>query len=510
MAEQRRVDLGIITAYGEAVNAGYEGTKEEFEAGLAASANYAENAAASAEAAAGSATAAAGSATAASGSASSAASSATAASGSATNAASSESAAASSAASVAASAAQIETNKADISDINDELNAAYPGALLEFEQGTINSTGGGKDSSTTRIRTTRFYSAAGLFVIRLASGLEFIAACYDANNGFLGNTTRATAETPTQIAFLEGTAFFYLILRYTSNSAITPEDINASNFQIYSYKPAASKTDVMRTVDNFRGIRFGCRDARVSEHIPPNSTYAIKATAESQYDVVRFSVTKTTDGQYVAVHDVTINNLACQKNGAEIATTINTADCSLNQLNLYDWGLKYGILYKGLSVPMLENCIALATKLGMEIALDFKWVLDDTDIDAIFALLAKYGQLTATLYALSPVNMQKFYAKSKLLSYEWTADTSVFNNDSHLNRFLTVASAYNRLYWLPSPLSDYPSEADLMRAVSNEIRIAHTQITSVADILTNVDKGVTFFECNGIANIKNAVREAAV
>lgn len=60
---RKKIEIAIITAYGFARLGGYTGTKEEFEAGLAASAQYATNAAASATAAAGSATAAAGSAT---------------------------------------------------------------------------------------------------------------------------------------------------------------------------------------------------------------------------------------------------------------------------------------------------------------------------------------------------------------------------------------------------------------------------------------------------------------
>lgn len=47
MAE-RTVDLGIVTAYAEAVSKGYEGTEAEFGEGLARSADYANNAQASA------------------------------------------------------------------------------------------------------------------------------------------------------------------------------------------------------------------------------------------------------------------------------------------------------------------------------------------------------------------------------------------------------------------------------------------------------------------------------
>lgn len=59
MSEAKRIDAGFYTAYGEALNAGYTGTKTEFEQGLKNSAEYADNAQASATAAAGSATSAA-------------------------------------------------------------------------------------------------------------------------------------------------------------------------------------------------------------------------------------------------------------------------------------------------------------------------------------------------------------------------------------------------------------------------------------------------------------------
>lgn len=63
MSTERTEIVGIVTAYGEARNAGYTGTKAEFEEGLRRSAEYATNAQASATAAASSATAAASSAT---------------------------------------------------------------------------------------------------------------------------------------------------------------------------------------------------------------------------------------------------------------------------------------------------------------------------------------------------------------------------------------------------------------------------------------------------------------
>lgn len=111
MAEPRNVDLGIVTAYGLAVAAGYTGTKEEFAEGLKNSANYADNAGASAEAAAQSETNAGNSASAAATSEENASGSATAADGSARDASNSADAAEESANAASTSARNAGTSE---------------------------------------------------------------------------------------------------------------------------------------------------------------------------------------------------------------------------------------------------------------------------------------------------------------------------------------------------------------------------------------------------------------
>ena len=111
-------DLGVFTAYGEAREAGYEGSKAEFELGLKKSAEYTENAQASAEAAAASADDAELSAAGAAESAEDAETSAGEATQSATDAAASAVAAADSATNAAASATQAASNaQAALGDI---------------------------------------------------------------------------------------------------------------------------------------------------------------------------------------------------------------------------------------------------------------------------------------------------------------------------------------------------------------------------------------------------------
>lgn len=126
-------DLGVFTAYGEAREAGYEGSKAEFELGLKKSAEYAENAQASADAAAASADDAELSAAGAAESAEDAETSAGEATQSATDAAASAEAAAGSATNAATSATQAASNaQAALGDIAPVFDATKPYSVGDY------------------------------------------------------------------------------------------------------------------------------------------------------------------------------------------------------------------------------------------------------------------------------------------------------------------------------------------------------------------------------------------
>lgn len=134
-------DLGVFTAYGEAREAGYEGSKAEFEEGLKKAAEYTENAQASAEAAAASADDAELSAAGAAESAEDAETSAGEATQSATDAAASAGAAAGSANAASASATQAASNAqaalGDIAPVFDATKAYNVGDYVIYTDGKL-------------------------------------------------------------------------------------------------------------------------------------------------------------------------------------------------------------------------------------------------------------------------------------------------------------------------------------------------------------------------------------
>ena len=308
-------------------------------------------------------------------------------------------------------------------------------------------------------------------------------------------------ELSTDISVPSEAKIFKFIVRWhsTPNSPIIPTD-----FVGYIIIKKVQPTQGTLTP----AITYLCRDGMATNDVPPNSIYAIKATANNQYDKIRFSVNKTTDGAYVCVHDTTINNLAVNPDGTPISNTINTRDCTLAELNQYDWGLKYGQQYAGLKVPILSNCVKYATMFNLTIALDIKFTasITDEDVEYISRLLAKYGQLQTIFFAIPITTMQKFYAKSKKFSYLFAGTYSQANSQAGSLKLLH--SAYNKIYLAYRPMGEKPTDEFINLASVNDFDLMYSPLEGIEAIVSlGFDSGSSLLECHYIENIKDTIRE---
>jgi hypothetical protein len=259
----------------------------------------------------------------------------------------------------------------------------------------------------------------------------------------------------------------------------------------------------------YSGIEFICRDGRVTSDYPPDSYYAIRDTANNEYDRIRFSVMVTTDNEYVCVHDTTINNLAVNKDGTAITQSITTRDCSLAELNSYDWGLKFGEKYKGMQVPMLSDCLRYANMFGLPVSLDFKWTLRDEDIDPIYNLLVKYNALNALMVQITIPRMQEFAQKSKFLSYYFSGNTTQIN--SQAGSLKPLMSGYNRIYVQPSGTeTQAPTDEQIEAVCKNNFTMIVTPIEGFDALIGSdrgFDKAISAYECHYIPKIKTTLRK---
>ena len=388
--------------------------------------------------------------------------------------------------------------------------------------GSINSTYGTIDtSSTIRLATKDPFLIEPNLSVKIANNFESNVFFYKApnalpgdyisNNGWIsGNYTLGK-----DVAIPDAAEFVWFSIRNKANpsSTIAPLDVTDEDFIVYRTYEKLDANNVDKYVISLSAtpnITFLCRDGMATANIPPNSKYAIKATAENQYDKIRFSVNKTSDGYYVCVHDVTINNLAVNTDGTAISGSVSVTESTLAQLNNYDWGLKYGAEYAGLHVPELEDCIAWATEYGLTIALDIKFSenVTDADVDNISTLLSKYAQLETIFFAIPITTMQKFYAKSKKFSYMFAG--TLEQATSQAGSLALLHSAYNKIYLAYRPMGDAPSGAFISLAMANDFDIMYSPIEGLSALKTfGFNNGVSLMECHYISNIKNSIRNYA-
>lgn len=390
-----------------------------------------------------------------------------------------------------------------------------------FVQGALSSVDGSIDTtSARRISSTFIPIETAKMSIHVDSKYQSNVFFYYAESGgYISNTGFRDGDyvIGEDVQIPAGAKLIRLSLRNKANpnSDISPSDIQTGEVMAQYISPKVDETELSKYNDLFvppasPNIMWVCRDSRVRSDVPPNSPQAIKLTAYNQYDRVRFSVTKTADvtPTYVAVHDVTINGLAVNPDGTPISGTVNTADCTLTQLNAYDWGLKFGAQYAGMTVPMLDNCLKLASIYGLRVVLDIKWTVDDTDIDNLTAMLAKYGQIDAIFFAVNPVNAAKFAVKNKRFSYLYTGTYEQMQ--AQTSNLLALLTGYNKVYLANRPIGTAPTSDIINYACVNNFDIMYSPIEGINQLIAlGFDKGITLMECHYIENIKKSVMDYA-
>lgn len=259
-------------------------------------------------------------------------------------------------------------------------------------------------------------------------------------------------------------------------------------------------------------IIWQCRNVDEST-FPPYSKYYVQAAAHNQFDRVRFNVRITTDGEYVLIHDNTINNEARNPDGTVISETLNSDDLTYAQLNQYDWGIKYGQKYAGMTVPTLEDAAKYASLYNMGVSIETSFTPDDTQIEEMFNILAKYGcienLIIITFSGYGFVQLEKWRSLSEYISIYIGGDRSIFN--TYVNAINALKTNKSDIWCQIYPWGTVPDEAFIKKCNDNGWRLYNSTVMSKEDLFDVVgfNKGLTLIETTNIYNIKNTVREYA-
>lgn len=297
-------------------------------------------------------------------------------------------------------------------------------------------------------------------------GTDIYVAYQTRNND---NTIAADSGWKTGMVALPVNTPFTLCLKKGSGGTtnMTPEDIlnETAFFKLDVQNPLViqtfrNKLENAVSRSNFRGVAH-----RGYNNIAPENTMAaFKEAKKFGFAWVETDIRKTSDGQFVLLHDASINATARNADGTSISETVNIADITYEQALTYDFGIAKGQQYAGEKIPLLSEFLAFCKGSGLNAYLELKLPYSQTDVNAIVAMVAKYNMQDRVVY---------MYSSSTQLGY--------------------IKTAYPKanLCYLPTAL---PTSADALTVINglkndvNEVSIAINRTWSASDLISAMNE----------------------
>lgn len=152
---------------------------------------------------------------------------------------------------------------------------------------------------------------------------------------------------------------------------------------------------------------------------PENSRYGIKCAFENGYNKIRVSVNMTADNIPVLCHDISINRLARNMDGTEIADTLNLRDLTLEQVNAYDWGrISNKEEIYGSTITTLQEYLEYSRNYGIETVIELKEAFDETQARIVAEMIVSNGLTNyITIKSDNATSLTNFYNVCNRFNY---------------------------------------------------------------------------------------------
>lgn len=382
-----------------------------------------------------------------------------------------------------------------------------------FIQGSISSNNGRIDTSRNdRIVDTNFYKSSEIDNITCDNGYKILIANYqNANEDNFINVSNWLSSPITNFT----ANYIRIVVKKDNEGTITPSE--TTNTIIHT-KGKSLKTYVQEIDNSLNKIINSSNCPNIiwqsrnitDDMCPPFSKDYVKLSVENEFDRILVYVRKTTDGKYVSIHEDTINYEARNLDGSIISQPISSNGQSLETLNSYDWGIKYGTKYKGMHVPMVDDVMKWASQYNIALTVHFSYGFNQEDAENIFNMACKYG-LIDNLIVLSSGGLQferlnYFKDLNDNISYYFgcTYDDLITNINS-IKSFITNK---NSVYVQPMPWGTITDDAYIQYARKNNLKLYNSTVMNKNDLFNVVgfDKGYSIIETANVENIKSTVR----
>ena len=196
----------------------------------------------------------------------------------------------------------------------------------------------------------------------------------------------------------------------------------------------------------------------VSSHYPENTMAAYRAAINEGYPYIELDPVYTKDGVAVIFHDSTLTRTARHKDGSPIEGDIPLTSLTYRELLEYDYGVAFAPEFRGESIPLLRDALALARENGVRVKIDNKVErFSDENKSDLFSLLREFGNTVALTTAHA--DMIEAYASelpAAEIHYDGPATPEVIDTLPELGERLVVWVPHKNDYtwWVTTPYAN--------------------------------------------------------
>ena len=316
------------------------------------------------------------------------------------------------------------------------------------------------------------YNIAGVDYVSIISNsvYQFQSSAYipgsGTNNGLVGEVV--TNPTADKIAVPDGATWLM---------------INVESTDVYSgiYLKETKKLHNNSTVcpdprlytTRYIGHRGGGKTA------PENTLPAFEQGYENGFRGFEFDIQFTSDDVPVLLHDETINGVARNSDGTQIAETVYINDITYEQALTYDFGIRLGQTYAGTKIPTLDQVLIWMKSHDSIGEIDISGTANFTDARAkiIYDLVKKRGMAGKTFFTANQTKLQQVAKNGK--------DICVcVSNSGTSESALSSASVMNDVSMLTFCSVQYPYLTE------NQVNFVHTYGMMAKAFTLNTTEGI--------------------
>lgn len=356
--------------------------------------------------------------------------------------------------------------------------------LPAFEKGGLYGNGDEAPENNTDIRSkVPIYVPAGNYAITNPRKRSVFILLYKADLTYIGN-----------VVWNDNSEYIPFIVSENSYMRVVEKDlagIEPSETSIGLYIDNALNTNIGYYKN---GIIIASKEGE-NLGVPPSSLLSIKEAFKNGYDAYRPNVCKTSDGYYVLSHNRNINEVARNSDGTVIQETINIDQHTLDELNQYDYGIKYGTQFAGMKITQFDDAMSLCAKLGLRLDIEWKYpTMTQTDAENLYTAIVTHGYTNKNwhwvAYDTNMINAFKAvcdYVNIEILVEPKNIDWNLINEASSEKHDVVVGYSNSQ---------GSPSIADIVKLRKLNIVQNKGTATNLEQMIEQINNGVTEIEAN--------------